>query len=111
MVHDVVSVRAAGPSLEVRGGIAMSDAKIAQILGDMQGVSKGEARMELQAIGRFRQAPALVGAPGRFLQYFACGVWRVHAFLVGLEWISMGSRLPCNRSVLTRIPDGASPAG
>ena len=55
VVGDVVTVRAAGPGLQVGRGIDMRDAQVAQIGNDGNRVPKGEAGMKLQAIGRFGQ--------------------------------------------------------
>ena len=53
VVDDVVAVRAAGPGLQVRRGIAVGDAQVAQVGHDGRGVAEGEAGVELEAVGRF----------------------------------------------------------
>ena len=65
MVDDVVAVRAAGPGLQVRRGIGVGDAQVAQVGHDGRGVAEGEAGMELEAVRR-------LGPPRRAAASAAC---------------------------------------
>ena len=54
VIHDVVSMHAAGASLQARRDIAVTDAKCGKIGNNFGRLSKPEVAIELQAIGRER---------------------------------------------------------
>ncbi len=56
VVGDVVAVHAAGPRLQVRRGVQVRDAQVAQVRDDGRRVAEREALVELQAVGRLGQA-------------------------------------------------------
>jgi hypothetical protein len=58
VVDDVIAVRAAGRGLQVRGAIEMADAQVSEIADDGRGIIEGEARMQLDTVGRRPRAGA-----------------------------------------------------
>src|SRR6266704_2773911 len=96
VVDDVIAVRAAGRGLQVRRAIEMADAQVSEIADDGRGIIEGEARMQLDTVGRRPRA----GPPGRLGGRGRCG-WLGgrgghRAALLGEGWSGPVAGLPAN---------------
>ena len=56
MIDDVIAVRAPGPGTKIGRAVDVTDAKVREVRHDSHGIPKPEARVQLQAVGRARNA-------------------------------------------------------